>query len=164
MNTPEILDCGHAPDAGAPANVDGKTIMGWQFVLTADGRKICHACADNVTLDCGHKPSAHAVFTTGYGKDKNGKTFCYDCCAEDDRANMRKNGIVTLYLSKGADGKYTVGNWPGTLRIPVYGLSIGKHNMARVRYDFGFTFEGQIWSGTQYGDNTQIAHCRRIKK
>ena len=162
------LDCGHAPDVGAPAQVQNKagkieTVQGWQFVLLEDGRKVCHACADKVILDCGHTPSPHALFTTGYGENAAGKKACYACCAAEDQKRMRETGRATLYLSKGADGKYTVGNWPGSLKLGVYGMTRGRHNIARVRYDFGFTFEGQPWRGTQYGDNTQIAHCRRVK-
>lgn len=154
-----LLDCGHAPDKGSPANVAGKTIMGWRFVVDDDGRKICHACADRRVLDCGHTPSPHGNITTGYGTTRDGRRECYDCCAARERAAMIATGRATLYLTGDA-----VTDWPGKLRFPVGHVRKGRHNMARVRYDFRFSGpDGATWSGVQYGDNTQIAHCRRVK-
>ena len=41
------------------------------------------------TLDCGHQPSKHGKIDTGYGQDREGKTYCYECCAERDKQEMR---------------------------------------------------------------------------
>ena len=124
-------------------------------------------------LDCGHAPSPHASFTNGYGTDSDGKRKCYDCCAESMRAAMRETGRATLYLTCPERGtvnhlpqhgtRHELTDWPGKLRIPVYYISKGRHNIAGCRYDFHFRFDGETWRGTQYGDNTQIAHCRRLK-
>jgi hypothetical protein len=43
--------------------------------------------------DCGH-----LIPGTGYGRDANGVTFCYDCAAIRERATMVKTGKATLYL------------------------------------------------------------------
>lgn len=114
-------------------------------------------------------------FTTGYGII-NGKTHCYECCAEWDRENMRQTGHATLYLTYDQEPRpyYQTGfiypkngkiqNWPGTLSIPIHSIKIGRHNMAGRRFDVWFKFEGSQWHGVQYGDNTQIAHCHRLKK
>jgi hypothetical protein len=109
-------------------------------------------------LDCGHEPSEHESFTTGYGTDKNGKTYCYDCCAKSDMEVMRKYKAIDLYLS----GEY-VTNWPGSLKIKVGYQRKGKHNIAGSRVDVWFTFEGTQWHGVQYGEWTQICHCKQIK-
>lgn len=139
-------------------------------------------------LYCGHPPTETSGIGTGYGKDDQGRTFCYECCAERDREQMRQEGRITLYLTIDNDatdhngtrlssaredrafgngrhypGSHKVTNWPGTLSIPATGLKVGRHNIAGRRYDFWFRFEGSDWHGVQYGDNTQIAHCRRIK-
>jgi len=115
-------------------------------------------------LDCGHEPSPHSDFTTGFGYDSDRRTYCYACCAEREQASMVDSGRAVLYLSK-QDERWAVTDWPGTLRFPTHGTPRrGRHNMARVRYDFTFTGpDGRTWAGTQYGDNTQIAHCRRLK-
>lgn len=55
-------------------------------------------------------------------------------------------------------------NWPGTLNLPINTIKVGRHNIARRRYDFWFTFESANWHGVQYGDNTQLAHCRKVKQ
>ncbi len=116
----------------------------------------------NELLDCGHPASEHSEITTGYGRDENGKTFCYACCAEGDKQYMREHGKITLYLVN-RNGKYFVTNWPSSLEFKVTGFSKGFHNIARTRYDVWFTFEGQNWHGVQYGDMTQICHCKRVK-
>ncbi len=123
---------------------------------------------ENVTLDCGHKPSPHSDFTTGYGTGTDGKTYCYACCADRDREAMRKDGRITLYLSQTRDNgtdypKPEVSNWPGSLRLGVYHQRTGRHNIARTRTDVYFMFEGAAWHGTQYGDNSQLCYCKRTK-
>jgi len=126
------------------------------------------------------------ALTTGYGTDAEGRIFCYECAADNDRAEMETRGEITLYLVK-REGKrrpegaraytsrvdaagqriYTwheVTNWPGSLSFPVYHLTKGRHNMAGTRYDFCFQdHTGAHWYGTQYGENSQVARCKRRK-
>lgn len=109
-------------------------------------------------LDCGHEPSPHLSFTTGYGVDRSGRKHCYECCAKRDVADMVSTGRATLYLSNGE-----VSNWPGSLKFRAH-VRKGRHNIARTRYDAWFTGpDGKQWHGVQYGDNTQICHCKRLK-
>lgn len=208
----------------------------------------CHKCACELPA-----PKAGEI-TTGYGCGKpelmpwpdsefipdkpilkhgesieRSPAFCYQCCADDERARMIETGRAMLYLTQGK-GKWlpeelqaellpgradicrmagrtwivrpkgqTVGNagfyprawtaiyveatnegqalrdaarttavwsvtdWPGKLSFPVTSISKGRHNMARTRYDVTFIGpDGKPWRGTQYGENTQICHCRRI--
>ena len=98
--------------------------------------------------------------TTGYGEDDKGGKVCYQCCAEQDKAYMRRHGRITLYLVKYGNGKYEVVNWPGTLRIKA-GVKAGNHNIAGSRYDVWFSFECMTWHGVCYGENTQLCHCKR---
>ena len=72
---------------------------------------------------------------------------------------MRNHGKIALYLTD--EG---VTNWPASLVFPVRYRRIGRHNWAGKRYDVWFTGpDGKPWHGTQYGDNTQIIHCKRVK-
>jgi transcription elongation factor Elf1 len=116
------------------------------------------------------KPVQHSG-GTGYGKDANGNIVCYACCAELDKEQMTKGEPITLYLtcqdflpwkqqSHHISGKVT--NWPGTLEIPCNGWT-GCHNIAGIRYDVWFTFAGHKWHGVQYGNNTQLCHCKTVK-
>lgn len=124
-------------------------------------------------LDCGHAPNPDAN-TSGYGQDSEGKKYCYACCAERDKEAMRTDGRITLYLSKvGAHDKsqrafiaqhYKISNWPGTLTIEPTKVEIGRHNIAGTRYNVWFVFEGDWWYGVQYGENTQLLHCKRTKE
>ena len=112
--------------------------------------------------DCGHEPGPITGCGTGYGQDDKGKTKCYTCCAEEDKAYMREHGRITLYLA-GTQAETELTNWPGSFRIPIRRIVKGSHNWARTRYDTWFTFEGATWHGVQYGENTQLCHCKRIK-
>lgn len=118
----------------------------------------------------GDRPMDARVF----GKDDQGNQHCEDCCSMRDREAMIKYGRATLYLNisdygnRGALGtRYisaTITNWLGNLRFYTNLVRIGRHNIAGVRYDVWFNGpDGATWHGTQYGDNTQICHCRRTK-
>jgi len=118
---------------------------------------------NNTILDCGHKPSPHSNITGGYGEDAQGKTSCYECCAKSDIEYMDKEGKIMLYLCTD-NHKDRVTNWPNSLSFPVKHFTVGHHNFAGVRYDVWFEdHNGRQWHGVQYGDNTQICHCKRSK-
>ena len=102
------------------------------------------------------------TFTTGYGVDKNDNKVCFACCGVDDKEYMRNNGKIDLYLVK-KDNRYHVVNWPSTLDFPVSYAKKGRHNIAGLRYDVWFTFEGKTWHGVNYGVNSEICHCKVTK-
>jgi hypothetical protein len=77
-------------------------------------------------------------YLPGYGTI-DGQKLCYACCADVERESM--------------------------LRFSVPHVRRSVHNLATWRYDFQFTGpDGKVWSGVNYGDNTQIARCKRLKK
>lgn len=124
----------------------------------------------DMLCDCGHVP-APSGHTPGYGQDVDGKTLCYACCADRDKAQMIADGKTILYLQDPTAragsfplGVYTVSNWYESLTFPVGRVKVGRHNIAGKRYDFWFKGpDGATWHGVNYGDNTQIAYCRRTK-
>ena len=71
---------------------------------------------------------------------------------------MRHSGKALLY-----DTCDFVTNWPGTLKLRVTGRKMGSHNIAVWRYDMWFQFEGFLWHGVRYGNNTQLVHCKRTR-
>jgi hypothetical protein len=106
--------------------------------------------------------------TTGYGYTASGRKLCFACCAERDKADMVRTGRTTLYLThemrpENPTAKHgTVGNWPGSL---VFHATVkkGRHNIASTRYDVWFVGpDGRDWHGVQYGENTQLCHCKRV--
>jgi hypothetical protein len=112
-------------------------------------------------LECGHPESEHSNLTTGYGRDAEGKRHCFVCCAGRDQNEMLETGKITLYLDQ---DKHRATNWPGSLVFKVGHIAKGRHNMARVRYDTWFTGpDGHEWHGVQFGDNTQLLHCKRTR-
>jgi hypothetical protein len=119
----------------------------------------------NEILDCGHMPSEHSELTTGYGYDKDNKTFCYACCAENDQKNMDELGKYMLYLVK-QDNVYHVTNWPGSLDYQVISIRSSWHNFAGQdgRKDVWFKdHNGKTWHGVQIGHWNDVCHVKRIK-
>ena len=108
-------------------------------------------------------------FTSGYGLNDKNEKVCYNCCAERDKEYMREHGKNTLYLVKTTKQEtglpfYHITNWPGSLSFDITNRRVGRHNIAGVRYDVWFVFEGFYWHGVTYGDNTQLCHCKRTKQ
>ena len=108
--------------------------------------------------DCGHIAISEGC-GTGYGVNREGEKICFACCGEQDKQAMREDGKATLYLSNNE-----ITNWPGTLRLRADYVRTGRHNIAGKRYDVWFHFENQQWHGVQYGDNTNILHCKKLKQ
>ena len=122
---------------------------------------------------CKREIAYESNFTTGYGRieiDGREEIHCYDCCALNDLETMKTTGRITLYLTKHylTEQKktyvYQVTNWPGTLKIDCSTWSRGRHNWAGKRIDVWFTDPfGSKWHGVQYGHDTQLCHCKRLK-
>ena len=122
-------------------------------------------------VDCRKRKPVQTEGGTGYAilRDSDSKV-CYVCVAERDRKAMVETGHgnnLPLYLSKGNDGKWKVGNWPSTLTFPLMGDGHprkGTHNIAGTRYDVWFVGpDGYVWHGVQYGEWTQVVHAKRTK-
>ena len=131
-----------------------------------------------LTLDCGHtiNTDEHKV-TTGYGiEPKTNRKICYQCCADNDREYMLNNDKICLYLVRNGKWNYSIENvkfnstwnitnWPNSLSFPVIWYTKGKHNIAKVRYDAWFVGpNNHIWWCVQYGEDTQIVHCKKTKQ
>lgn len=119
---------------------------------------VCSVCKQQGRLNTEGKG-----VSCGYAIDSASENFvCFDCAADRDRADMKATGRATLYLSR-VDGAWRVSNWPGTLALHPRHVRKGRHNFARVRHDVWFSFEGEEWHGVNYGDFSQILHCKRLK-
>lgn len=121
---------------------------------------------------CG-KPIIPSGNTGGYGKDNQGHVFCFACCGELDREELESKDRALLYLrhenitnnSGVTRSVWSVGNWPGTLKIPaVVGLSHGRVGQYTFpRRDVWFIGpDGDHWYGRNQGDN-DLVYCRRLK-
>jgi hypothetical protein len=110
--------------------------------------------------DCGQTKPVQTSGGTGYGHyEENGPPVCYACCGERDKAEMQSSDRFTLYW----DGS-KVTNWPGSLVIVPDHVRHGSHNIAGSRVDVWFTGpDGARWHGVQFGEMTQILHCRKLK-
>lgn len=111
----------------------------------------CHSCKTKKTVD--------STFTSGYGLNSQGKKLCYVCCAKVELEYMRDHDKNILYFT----GDH-VTDWTGELKFELLNVKKGKHNMAGIRYDYWFIFDGFIWHGYTIGNNTQIAHCKKTKE
>lgn len=113
-------------------------------------------------LDCGHPPSKHENFTTGYGIDRDGKKHCYDCCARIERESMIESGRSVLYLN---EKTRKITDWAGHLSFDVPVLWHTRHNWYMVDHVTYVRFvgpDGKVWTGKHLGDNDLI-YCRRTK-
>jgi len=116
----------------------------------------CFTCGKTITNDRPH--------ITGYGIDKDNNKICYTCCANDDRQQMRDTGKITLYLTGTPSQGFKLTNWPGSFEIRPTSYHLGRHNIARTRTDVWFVFDGYWWHGVQYGEFTQLCHCKKTKQ
>jgi hypothetical protein len=131
-----------------------------------------------VCAKCGKHKEVKENGGTGYGINNQEQKICYECCAIDDQEYMDTHDRYTLYLTYkvthnaytdqygnkfGERREYEVTNWPGTLRYKCC-VKKGNHNMTGSRYDVWFKDKsGNNWHGIQYGKNTQLCHCKKLK-
>ena len=112
---------------------------------------------------CNEHKTHESSFSTGYGIDKLGNKVCFECCGKQDASELSSlpiGGKTILYLDT---KNKCITNWPGTFKLNIGYIRTGKHNMAGKRYDVWFKYSGNVYHGTQYGDNTQICHIKRVK-
>jgi len=97
---------------------------------------------------------------------KKGHYKCDGWEARNDEVKMQKFGHskhLPLYLNKNKNS-WEVSNWQGTLQFPVSSYREGKHNIAGRRVDIWFKDRiGNLWLGVNYGNWTQVVHCKRLK-
>jgi len=116
-------------------------------------------------LDCGHtlvKNGGDGI-GVGYGINKDGKKFCYQCCAIQDIEYMATHDRICLYLTT-INEKWVVTNWPNSLQMAAtVSIKPNGHNWGITRRDAWFTdANNNKWWGVQYGDNTEIIHCKKL--
>lgn len=111
---------------------------------------------------CNRIKSYQSDFTTGYSEDDNGNKICFSCCKHVDIEYMRENDKITLYLTGNIKEGFYISNWPGSLKIRVFPKK-GNHNITGSRYDVWFSCAGKQWWGVQYGELTQLCHCKASK-
>jgi hypothetical protein len=114
---------------------------------------------------CGKTKPVQTSGGTGYGRDRQGKVFCYDCAADLDKKEMRTHGSITLYLTGDSKGVMRVSNWPGTLVFPALNVTVSRASAYGGyinRVDADFVFEGRIWHCIQKG-NMDLCRCRKTK-
>lgn len=114
---------------------------------------------------CGETKVHVSKITTGYGIDADGHKVCFACCGKADAEMMRRDGRMTLYLTRiPGTFRFRVSNWPDSLSFPVSVAWGGKHNLGgRVTFVRFIGPDGAVWSGRQVGDNSQLCYCRRTK-
>jgi hypothetical protein len=133
--------------------------------------KICYDC-------CGKRDAVEMARTgrfTGYlvFEECNIQQFRNGDARKDESENGRWKILLAASYFGGkreiAVRNIRVANWPGTLEFKVAKMTVGHHNIAGTRYDVWFTVVNvetgcrENWHGVQYGENTMICRCRRLK-
>ena len=119
-------------------------------------------------FQCGGDFVKNYDFDTGYGVNHDGHRICFKCCGENDRKDLDSLNFgekIIFYFTKENNEKSgygTISNWPGSLKISCY-YRKGWHNMAQVRHDVWFTFNGKKFHGVQYGYNSELCYIKRVK-
>lgn len=115
---------------------------------------------------CGEARTVSSEGASGYALLANGSMICYECCAWHDKIEMAETGKIVLYLSEDNDttSRCYLSSWSGTLRIELADMRVShRHNIAGTRRDVWFSQGGARWHGVQFGENTQLTHCKRLK-
>jgi hypothetical protein len=112
------------------------------------------------TLDCGHVlPEREAgSCATGYGSNRDGRTYCYPCCAERDRATVARGEMFVGYVA--SDGR-SVTNWPGDALLRIYRTSesrTGWHGSKLLHVSAVDDRIGRRWHGKGAG----LSMCVRM--
>lgn len=120
----------------------------------------CSACKETKPVQTSGGTGFDTVLNTN-------EKICYDCCGKQDLQEMKdaKPGeCFRLYLDA-EKHPYVVSNWAGTLIFNCYCSNNGTNNIAKTRIDVWFdNDEIGHWWGVQYGDQTQICHCTKLKR
>lgn len=108
--------------------------------------------------DCGHTATAEGI-GTGYATMPDGRTLCYPCADDSERATMHARGAagepMTAYLSGDA---LTVTTWSGGHLAAVQAHTVsrsGWHN-SEVHYVRAVQTGGRVWSGRNAGPGMVI--------
>jgi hypothetical protein len=110
---------------------------------------------------CGH---THEL-SKGSGTGTDGVQYCYACCGRRDLESMKRTGRICLYLveSDKSTRRARITNWPGSIEF--FGrFRLGRHNIAGTRRDVWFSVDGDQWHGIQYGEHSQLLHCKKLKE
>lgn len=116
----------------------------------------------------GYGPFLERLFVTHiHANPDDMLDFCYACCAEIDKHQLRMlqgTAKYSLYLSHGKETKYVVTNWPGTLSLPVAYSTESKTNWGHQRIDVWFRFEERWYHGrNQNLQSNELLHVNHIK-
>ena len=121
---------------------------------------------DTTTLTCGHEPtrndSAASRIGTGYARTDDGRTLCYPCAEESERATFLASDRYTAYVSS----DHNLTTWTGgqlARYIPGTGgvSRSGWHGSEIYAYRFRAP-DGSEWHGRNAGPGMVIT-VRRAK-
>lgn len=156
--------CGHEPTVTQGPGVG--------YGRDAEGRTRCYACCgkhDEATMcEKGHSKNLPLYLSYTY----------VDLESENGKAERIKQAYGFMgpkvyreptgpsrVAPSGCYFDFVIGNWPGTLTFKATGVTRGRHNWGIPRWDVWFNGpDGHVWHGVNYGNNTQIVHCRRTAK
>lgn len=148
------------PETGELFTPDGAILTQEEHIGPDDNGLGVTRTAEFYCVECRTWKPVLGGIAPGYATHEQGP-ICYECCGGMDRRAMAQREEATLYLHKDDDGWF-VQNWPGTLKIPIARRKAGKHNLAKTRLDVWFSVGSVPWWGVQYGESSELVHCKRI--
>ena len=106
-------------------------------------------------LDCGHAPSPHSSISTGIARDREGKTYCYECAAITDREAIECGDDIYAYVS--SDGKRII-TWAGIelMRVTHNGTAHSGFHFTVMHYIRAIAPNGKTYYGKNGGNGMAI--------
>jgi hypothetical protein len=105
-------------------------------------------------LDCGHPEIKSDGVLAGYGKDSQGRKFCYDCCHKLDLEEIQSHNDYVGYVSL---EKGQIVNWPGYSVMRIVASWNRRHNIAgKLLHIQAKDQFGNEWYGDGPGDGMYI--------
>lgn len=110
------------------------------------------------TLTCGHAPTPDSGIGTGYARNAEGETFCYDCASLPDIEAVERGEEIWAYVS--TDGKQ-VTTWPGNalMRVTYNGTARTGFYGSTIHYIRAVAPNGREY----YGKNGGNGMCIKMK-
>jgi hypothetical protein len=142
-------------DPGQEHDYDGSDIVNGVSLDNGAHDEPADLCAR-----CGLPLPEPTGILTGYGLNVKDEKICYPCCGELDRADMIATGKAFLYF----DGKSSVTNWPGSLRLKAINATVAGQGFQRQQYVRFIGPDNHIWLGRGPSANGTYIRCKRTNQ
>ena len=149
---PTVCDCGHPP----------RYVLGHAY-NPIPGTVDVAAPASTWLCRCGETYTAHGV-GTGYGRDSDDRTHCYDCCEEQERSGILAAKPGDRWFAYLAADCRTVKSWTGATLLRVVRCWQTREGFGGAVRIWARDTAGGWWGGRGPRDSGTYVRLRRLKR